>query len=443
MSINVYTGLMGSGKSYECVSTVIVDAVAAGRRVVTNVDGIDSDEVRMYAHEKKGIPFDKLGQVDHCKNEDVFLPNFFPHGSSTRIINFDFADWIPVDSFTFFVRSWQEAHKRNFTKTSYDVLLQSLNRIRDASLDIGSCLVEAGEKGWKSVELDYFSDRPRGVVFAPCPTLDSDQTFVRLGDLVCIDEAWRFFGVDSDIHPNHFTFFREHRHYVHPETKVSCDLTLMTQDISDLHRKVKYVVEMSIRTTKLKSLGFSKTYRVEIWEGYKTAAKLKVKTEVKKYDPAVFPLYSSYEGGNGKELVQDSRQNILNSKKLWFGCLALVVLGYVAVTNIIQFFTPPDTKTKTAKPLSGAASQPNNNGQNNQAAAPAAPPNPFSTEWRVVGSFKGSSGTWVVVQDSKGRSRLESPTVFNEPNSVLAIGTIDGQRVSAFSGASTTKEISK
>lgn len=442
MSINVYTGLMGSGKSYECVSTVIVDAVAAGRRVVTNVDGIDSDEVRMYAHEKKGVPFERLGHVDHCKDEDVSKPDFLPHGSAQKIVNFDIADWIPLDSFTFFVQSWTDTHKRTFTKTSYDVLLSSLMRIRDADLDVGSCLVEAGEKGWKTVELDYFSDRPRSSVFAPCPPLDSENTFVKPGDLVCIDEAWRFWGADSEIQPNHFIFFRKHRHYVHPDTKVSCDLTLMTQDISDLHRKVKYVVEMTIRTTKLKSLGFNKTYRVEIWEGYKTNAKLKVKTEVKKYDPAVFPLYSSYEGGNGKELIQDSRQNILNSKKLWFGCIALVIVGYIAVTNIIKFFAPAD-KAQSSKPISGAASQSANSGQTNQTSQQAAPPTPFSNEWRVVGNFKGASGAWVVVQDSKGRARLESPTVFNEPNSILAIGTIDGQKVSAFSGASTMKEVAK
>jgi zona occludens toxin len=43
MPITAYTGLMGSGKSYECVSSVIVPAIKKGRRVVTNVDGIDSD----------------------------------------------------------------------------------------------------------------------------------------------------------------------------------------------------------------------------------------------------------------------------------------------------------------------------------------------------------------------------------------------------------------
>lgn len=43
MPINVYTGLMRSGKSYEVVSEVIVPPIRAGRNVVTNVDGISED----------------------------------------------------------------------------------------------------------------------------------------------------------------------------------------------------------------------------------------------------------------------------------------------------------------------------------------------------------------------------------------------------------------
>jgi zona occludens toxin len=349
MAINLYTGLQGSGKSYECVSTVMVEAVANGRRVVTNVDGIDSEEIRMYVHEKRGISFDQLGHVDHCENEDVLKPDFFYYG-------------------------------------------------------------------------------------------DQVDTFVRPGDLVCIDEAWRFWGTDSKIHPNHFTFFREHRHYVNPDTKVSCDLAVMVQDISDLHRKLKYVVELHCRTTKLKSLGFNKTYRVELWEGYKTAAKLKLKTEVKKYDKDVFPLYSSYAGGVGKEATMDSRQNVLNSKKLWLGVVLGLIALYVSVTQTIAFFSPktsPVTKPKQAASTTSTAS--------NQAASTPLPPT-FSSEYRIAGNFTGKDGTWVVVQDSKGRTRLESPTIFNEPNSILAIGSIDGQRVSAFSGAAvnvSAKEAAK
>src|SRR5471032_2636683 len=159
MPINAYTGLMGSGKSYECVSSVIMQAIMKGRRVVTNVDGIDGEAIRAFIHEEKGIAIDLLGTVVHCKNDDVAKANFLPHGT----------------------------------------------------------------------EVD---------------------TFVKPGDIVCIDDAWRFWGADSKILKEHAIFFREHRHYVDAETKVSCDLVLMVQDSSDLHRTLKVVVELSFRTTK-------------------------------------------------------------------------------------------------------------------------------------------------------------------------------------------------
>lgn len=79
MGINVYTGLMGSGKSYEVVSEVIVPAIAAGRRVVTNVDGIDGDKIREYIEKNyKTVP-ETLGEVVHVTNGEVSQPNFFPY----------------------------------------------------------------------------------------------------------------------------------------------------------------------------------------------------------------------------------------------------------------------------------------------------------------------------------------------------------------------------
>ncbi|EPZ1805653.1 zonular occludens toxin domain-containing protein, partial [Escherichia coli] len=41
MPISAYVGSLGSGKSYEVVSSVIVPACASGRRVVTNIYGIN------------------------------------------------------------------------------------------------------------------------------------------------------------------------------------------------------------------------------------------------------------------------------------------------------------------------------------------------------------------------------------------------------------------
>lgn len=84
MAINVYTGLMGSGKSYEVVSGPILDGIAQGRRVVTNVDGINGDLIRAYVSEKRGIPLDKLGEVLHVTNEQCASPDFLPYYDKSK-----------------------------------------------------------------------------------------------------------------------------------------------------------------------------------------------------------------------------------------------------------------------------------------------------------------------------------------------------------------------
>ncbi len=66
MAINCYTGLMGSGKTYEVVLSIIIPAVCQGRRVITNISGIDSDAIRAYCCEKFDIP---LGCVHNQANQ--------------------------------------------------------------------------------------------------------------------------------------------------------------------------------------------------------------------------------------------------------------------------------------------------------------------------------------------------------------------------------------
>ncbi|WP_322996102.1 zonular occludens toxin domain-containing protein [Castellaniella sp.] len=348
MPINAYTGLMGSGKSYECVLSVIVPAVKVGRRVVTNVDGIDSDAIRAYCQEKYSTPPQELGSVVHCKNEDVGKTDFLPYGENV-------------------------------------------------------------------------------------------DTFCQPGDIICIDEAWRFWGTDCKLLAEHKVFFREHRHFVHPDTKVCCDLVLMVQDISDLHRILKVVVEVTFKTTKIKTLGLNKTYRVEMWEGYKLTQKGRVAVENKRYDPQIFPLYSSYTGGAGKELQVDDRQNVLKSPKLWI--LATLVMGLFGVSayTLAGFFSSnqkPDiseisatygeSKTNSALPMTGAtvSSQPRQS---------------TSTSWRLVGTMQAGKSAYAVVQSADGRMRLEHPSNFQNSGAVM-IGKVDGERVTAWSGNKPTSK---
>lgn len=338
MPINAYTGLMGSGKSFECVSSVIIPAVAKGRRVVTNVDGIDSDAIRAYVHEKQGIAFDRLGEVVHCSNDDVFKPEFLPHGKDV-------------------------------------------------------------------------------------------DTFCQPGDLICIDEAWRFWGTDSKIVTEHRIFFREHRHYVHPESKVSCDLVLMVQDIGDLHRILKTVVELSFRTTKIKSLGLNKIYRVEMWEGWKQTSKARVAVQNKKYDPKIFPLYSSYTGGKGKEVQVDDRQNILKNPKLWIFAVLLLGGGALSIYGVLSFFNrdlgqPANAVPPTASAPAAARSP----------GLPAPPPTQsFSSSWRIAGHIVADGQRLVVLIGPDNVIRYEHPSNFTNTGRVMT-GELDGQKVSTFSG---------
>ena len=343
MPINAYTGLMGSGKSFECVVSVILPALCAGRRVVTNVDVIDNDACRAYCCEEWGVDLDQLGNVFHCTNEDVKKSTFLPCGSN-------------------------------------------------------------------------------------------ESTFCLPGDMVCIDEAWRFWGTDCKLLKEHTIFFREHRHYVDEESKVSCDLVLMVQDISDLHRQLKVVVELSFRTTKIKSLGLSKIYRVEMWEGYKQTVKSRVSVENKKYDPAIFPLYSSYVGGKGKELQVDKRQNILNSKKLWAMACGIIFLGSIGLYGVLHFFDASRYEKKGIVNTKSGAPEDKFNASTPSAVIDHKNGSPgVSATWRIVGSFQAGARFYIVIADTSGRIRVEHPSSFQNTG-IGMVGDVDGERVTLWSG---------
>jgi zona occludens toxin len=342
MPINAYTGLMGSGKSYECVSSVIVPAIKNGRRVVTNVDGIDSDAIRAYCQDKWSIEPDKLGSVVHCKNEDVHKVDFLPFGGNV-------------------------------------------------------------------------------------------DTFCKAGDIICIDEAWRFWGTDCKLLAEHKIFFREHRHFVDEKTKVSCDLVLMVQDIGDLNRTLKVVIELSFRTTKIKTLGWDKTYRVEMWEGYKLTIKSRVSVENKRYDTEIFPLYSSYQGGSGKEMRVDDRQNVLKSPKLWILALLVIGLFSVSVWYAISFFSGSRIKEKDKTKSTQASSQGAKSTTPGSTSTYPKALNDISEQWRIVGQYHVGPITTVVIANERGTIRLEHSSAFQNSGMAM-VGEVDGNRVMYWSG---------
>lgn len=348
MALTAYVGVMGSGKTYEAVSSVILPALALGRRVVTNINGLSPDRLREFAAQQSGKPLDEIGELVRVKGAEIADPDFFPE---------------PVDGEEEDEgRSWQPGR------------------------------------------------------------------YVNPGDLVVIDEAWEWWGAGSKIAPRHHKYFRMHRHGVDADTGIAGDVVLIVQVLSDLHRSVSSVLDFVYSMTKQKSVGLDSFYRVDVYRGYKLFKKNRQSQHDKKYDPKICELYQSYQGGKGREVATDKRQNVLASKKLWV-MAALVVVGFsFSVWMTIRFFT----SGSLVKPSAMAA-------QASPSSAPvmpaAVPPKvaPISETWRLVGRVDLGDRSYVVLANNAGRLRYESPAVVIG-NGSAGVAEVDGERVTRFSG---------
>jgi len=347
MPINVYTGLMRSGKTYEVVSEVILPAIRGGRRIVTNVDGISEENIIAYL--KLSFPdddFSAYGSVLHVTNEQVFKDDFFP----------------------------------------------------------------------------YFDDKKSSIT----------NTTVQPGDLVCIDEAWRFWpSTGSKIHKNHHSFFLEHGHFTNEITKVSCDLVLMIQDMGTLNRHLKAVIAFNFRTHKKVSLGLNNTYSITMFEGHTQTSKAQIGNWVRSYKKEIFPLYSSFKGGAEGVIVNaDKRQNIFTNKWLFIKYGAVFVGMFGSIGYLYNHFSPSNPQNTVKTDL-------NPKEATTQAPTLVKGSKPlFNDTWRISGYVSVRGQNSVVLVNQSGTVRLASPSEFAGVGS-YQLGDIDGSKVSFYSGSST------
>lgn len=341
MAINAYTGLMGSGKSYEVVENVILPALLVGRRVVTNVANLQQDDIFAYLVEKFDAKLDKLGQIVQITNDDIEKPDFFPEE------------------------------------------------------------VKAGEVALPSIVLP--------------------------GDLVVVDECWRWWAAGAKISAAHMTFFRMHRHFVNPETKNTCDMVLVVQDISDLDRKLKVVVENTYRMSKHKALGSSKRYRVDIFTSYKTT-RAPYRSLQRKYNKDIFALYQSYSQGGehgGKEVAIDGRANIFKGALFRIVLPLFVLVFALCFWWLWKFFNPSKPVAKPGVAATQSASA---------ASVKALPSQNPDSDWKVLGDYRFGNSHYVVISRA-GRSRtLINPRGFFF-DGLRAYGSLDGNILANYTGS--------
>lgn len=77
MAIIVYTGVMGSGKTYEAVSTAALTALRQGRRVVTNISGFNYEGIREHLGELDDGSHLEPDRVLIVKSSRITEPYFF------------------------------------------------------------------------------------------------------------------------------------------------------------------------------------------------------------------------------------------------------------------------------------------------------------------------------------------------------------------------------
>lgn len=345
MAVKLYTGIMGSGKTYEVVSEVILNSLRRGRRVVSNIAGLNYDLMREILL-AEGILEDAIGdlvQVDHSK---VLEPIFWPTDTDTK----------------------------------------------------------TGRKA-----------------------------FIQMGDVVCLDEIWRFWSgfstkdEDGNKRPQEvMNFFRMHRQMPDPISGLTCEIALITQDVLDCSRQVRGVLEEIYVMTKLTALGLTTRYRVDIHS--RKVGRKPLRSIQRTYDPRYFPLYASHSqkksgGAAVHEENIDTRGNILKGGLFRFALPMAAVILMISIYALWRIFHP--SAQEGIAPINNGDSAQTKIHQINR--APEHNTVEVLDQWRVIGHYNTESQMIVLIQSDNGSVRqLVNPPHFQFLGSGLSVELPEG-----------------
>lgn len=266
---------------------------------------------------------------------------------------------------------------------------------------------------------------------------DGSDSFIVPGQLICLDEVWRFWSSDKDLSPEHRSFIAEHRHFSNPETGHTTDLVLMNQSLDSVARFIKTRIETVFRMTKLTAVGLKSRYRVDVFNGVKLFKSTRVTHYQAKYDKKIFPLYNSYNGGVGNESTVDERQSMFNKPSLRPLAFLVVVMLCCGIYFAWDFFHPkPDNSNRVSHASTDNKTKVENNASpvSTPIHAPLNKPvETLSQIWRISGTLTQDDINYIVLVNSTGDIRLENKSTFHGKGLML-FGIIDGQKVTYFSG---------
>lgn len=332
-------GLMGAGKGHQGVKYIIAPNFAKGRRVLTNIKGFNIDELKKYCMKVLGAKEEDLGELIIISDRDIRQSCEL---SLKELQEIDLDDPANAEKLTSF----------------YPFLI---------------------EKDNKEIIVDKFS-------------------FVKAGDVVVIDEAGSFYDKVSSYD---LEFFRMHRHFTNDDG-LSCELCFMFQTKEMVDRKFFKLMQQVYLCKKLRSLGLTNAYNLNIYDGSSMRKDTVIKNSQEFYDKKIFPIYSSYAKGKGKELNLDNRASIFKNPKFWIFIVFAVASAYASYWSLGNFFHP--------KPKNGAAAS--STASSNPSSLPSSSqpiPQPQTPQWHIVGVVDLGSRRTLVLEDENKSMKYSQP----------------------------------
>ena len=160
------------------------------------------------------------------------------------------------------------------------------------------------------------------------------QYRVQAGDLFVIDECFEVYHRERKLPLHDETFFRKHRKYVSPDTKLSTEIIIMTQDKDACNKHLLSTVTFTYWASKKEEIGQPNRYNVDVYNGLvKSRDKPYKQYTLLKYDSHKFSWYKSHAIEGAKQQSVDTRQNaITTSKKIQFFAFPVLLILFLAVS---------------------------------------------------------------------------------------------------------------
>ena len=296
MTIALMTGRPGSGKSYEAVAYAIMPALAAGRRVVTNIP-LDIQTIGVI-----------LGK--QITSSGWALPDALACSDAAA-------------------RLAADAYLNENGREADSALLDSVER---AIADIGDpAAMRLAAWDEPAADVLYF---PSDVWHTPAKPGKGDAargwqtaTHVRAiwfrtaletpGALFALDEMWRLWPsgqLQATVPVDERSFLAEHRHAVADGR--SQEIVMLSQSRRNMASWPLAQVDHWVQLNKLNKLGLSNGYKTRIWDGVERDATL-LRHEVRRYDARYWRCYQSATKAMFSDVVKVTTDGIEYEAERW------------------------------------------------------------------------------------------------------------------------------